>query len=309
MTLTIDQKYEYRDRILRGYVNFHDGKFVGRIIDLPTIKELSVDSFYKNKYEEGIRGGLLSDSEAIKLAVKNGQWQEDWDIGTLDKQIEMLKKDLQTKKFYVEATASIRKKIEEIQKERDELSAKHGAIMSKGTARYYANKSTAFHKVDMTIKIKYGTIDGEADYFLLYNILDTHSLSVKDIREIARSNAWMVLQNAAKNKMGKLFEDLKKLTFYQEQLVSWSNTYSYAYQHPDSPDQLVIDDDDLFDKWLEDIDKKERSKKIKAKGDYKELFIPSDRYGAAEIYSMNEQESRAEVQKNMQKVQSGSFVG
>ncbi len=311
MPLTLEQKYRYRDRILRGFLPFKEDKFVGRIVDLTTLKELGVESYYKAQYEKGLQNGLLSDSDAIKLAIRDGLWQEDWSIETLEKQVKFIKKELQSKQFFIDASASLKKQLEVLQKELDRLHVKHNAIMSKGTARFFANKSTAFYKVDMSIRLKSGHIDGESDYFALYGILENNTISITNIREIARSSCWTIIAAAAKNKMGPIFKDLRKLTFYQEQLVSWGGCYQYIYSHSERPDDFTISDDDLCDLWLSQMDKKENTKKIKpGKGEFSQIFVPSDAKGAKNVYDMNENESRAEVAKTFDRLQKeGTFVG
>lgn len=49
----------------------------------------------------------------------------------------------------------------------------------------------------------------------------------------------------------------------QVALAFWSNFYDNIYEHPERPEQKIIDNDDLLDKWVEDQAKKmeEMSKK------------------------------------------------
>ena len=70
-----------------------------------------------------------------------------------------------------------------------------------------------------------------------------------ELRELARTEPWRGYWGAS-NKQG-IFEGLP-INYNEDQrsLVLYSKMYDGAYEHPESPEDEVINDDDLFDGWM-----------------------------------------------------------
>lgn len=66
----------------------------------------------------------------------------------------------------------------------------------------------------------------------------------------------------------------------QVALVFWSNFYDNIFEHPERPEQKVIDNDDLLDRWVEQKGKEmeDRAKKNANK----------DKYGSSSAYDHDE---------------------
>lgn len=70
----------------------------------------------------------------------------------------------------------------------------------------------------------------------------------EDIRVVARSYEWMALKNA-----GFVFDVLSVNAI---ELINWGKRYDNIRQHPDCPEEEVLEDDDLLDGWTSYISNK-----------------------------------------------------
>lgn len=100
----------------------------------------------------------------------------------------------------------------------------------------------------------------------------------KSIRLIARSGYWRCKWMASKKNRGvkTLFDrEMYDLTLDQFRLVYWSQVYDSAFESMDAPSDKVIDDDALFDKWLEQQHQKREAERKKSEFDRK--FAKNDK--------------------------------
>jgi len=68
---------------------------------------------------------------------------------------------------------------------------------------------------------------------------------------------WRARWRASTKTSSPLFEGVTTdWNINQVALVFWSNFYDNIYEHPERPEQKIIDNDDLLDKWVEDQAKK-----------------------------------------------------
>lgn len=121
------------------------------------------------------------------------------------------------------------------------------------------------------------------------------------IRELARSEPWRSMWKAATN-VGHLFDKpMVELTDYQQGLLAWSSTYDNIYQHPECPDEEVINNDLLLDQWM--IDQQAKRKEGKASGNISnnerinnssEIGIVVDNDEDAEkVYNLNDEVTKS----------------
>jgi len=303
--MQLAERYRLIHRIEEGRVPFVTKKYEGYFRDPTGLEVANWEEQYRKDYDYAIREGLMSDNEAIQLAIKRGEWQEDWNIEALEKQIQILKKQIGDNPYKLDLQDRLKARIKEITDEKHKLQNIYNIIMSSGTARYYAFKSIVITKVTSLMSLSKGKAVSDNDYISLYNIIDKNEISTRELREIARTTPWMTRYRAARDHIGILFSDLTRLTFYQENLISWSQLYEYVYNHPEKPDSFIINDDDLLDRWLEEQDKKDKSKKFTTKSamdSHDMIFIPTDKKGAQKVYDMNPKDSRSKIRQQLQKV-------
>lgn len=81
--------------------------------------------------------------------------------------------------------------------------------------------------------------------------LNKHSINIKDIREIARSEPWFGLWEMQKHCGEQIFKASPiDLTDDQRTLIIWSSIYSSIREHPDNLQDNVVSDDDMIDGWM-----------------------------------------------------------
>jgi hypothetical protein len=93
-----------------------------------------------------------------------------------------------------------------------------------------------------------------------------------DIRMVARSGTWRSKWMGSKKNRGvkTLFDrEMYDLTVDQFRLVYWSQVYDSAFESMDSPSDEVVDDDNLFDRWLDDQHQKRKTERKKTAFDKK----------------------------------------
>lgn len=92
----------------------------------------------------------------------------------------------------------------------------------------------------------------ETNYLLdqAFEVYAKTRLSEAQVRELARSEPWRSLW-AAKKAEGSIFGlPSADLSDEQRGLISWSLVYDSIFEHPESPPQSVIEDDDMLDGWM-----------------------------------------------------------
>lgn len=121
-----------------------------------------------------------------------------------------------------------------------------------------------------------------------------NSLTEEDIREIAISNEWGTYSSLSKSPLRK---SPIQMTENQRRLLSWTNIYNNVRTHPEFPGQRVLTDNDAFDGWMIDLNRKENAKKTnktqfdKLKSNSRNVFMgQSNEQDASEIMSLNSQE-------------------
>ncbi len=106
------------------------------------------------------------------------------------------------------------------------------------------------------------------------------SITQSELRELARTEPWRGYWGAS-GKQG-IFEGLP-INYNEDQrgLVLYSKMYDGAYEHPECPEDDVIQDDDLFDGWM--IHQKKQKENTKTKKSI-ESSINEKQRNAEELY-------------------------
>jgi len=125
-------------------------------------------------------------------------------------------------------------------------------------------------------------------------------ISIAQYRQLARCDQWRLYWNIGKP--NPFNRRLINLTDEQQQLILYSRMYDQAYENPDCPPRTVIEDDDMFDGWLIDCQRKletERKqqqvkKHINPKHENaQEIFLMANsKKDVEEINSLNDMSSR-----------------
>ena len=121
-----------------------------------------------------------------------------------------------------------------------------------------------------------------ADYVL--SLYKDSALSIKDARELARTEPWKSLWVTNKPVGGSLFAntDTREMGEDQRNVILWSQMYDNIQESLDCPTDDVINDDDLLDGWF--IVQRKKREKEKNETDFEESTKSDKIKNAGEVY-------------------------
>lgn len=132
----------------------------------------------------------------------------------------------------------------------------------------------------------------------LISEINKYAITIEDIKAVAKSDHWKSYWNANKNQVftGSVVE----WTDDQRGLVNVSKMYDNVYEHPECPNDQVINDNDMLDGWM--IVQKRKNEKEKNKKTIDDLnpnlknaqevfLMASDKEEVQNILDLNSQES------------------
>ena len=255
------------------------------------------------KYSDWIREANMS-----RVMIKLGIWEKDTDktIQSLEKKIEdnklklyesikrpdvskLIRKTLASTRGTLNHFLGIKNNFRNNTLEGFAESAKSEYIICN---TLYENDKKIFETEDIYAK------RGQ-EYTTFNNLVQEvykRSVSVNDIRVLARSNIWKTYWNA--NKENVLSGPASDWTDDQRSLVNFSRMYDNVYENPDCPEDSVFEDDDLLDGWFIYQKKKRDREKKQAEFDKKNSKFDNKNKSnnAQEIFLMaNENQSAEEI--------------
>jgi hypothetical protein len=213
--------------------------------------------------------GLYGEAELLGLLLSQGLWgsRQQELLDQLPDQIDELKLQLYRAAFRSDDRESLRKhlavargRLTELLAERhalDHISCHGAAAMAR--ARYSLGASL--------YRPTTGTPVFQEDDFwdrpsvLLDNVMAFYAgarLEEPVYRELARTEPWRSLWATRKVESSLFGVAVCDHTEEQRSLVTWSQVYDNAHQHPECPADLVLEDDDLFDGWMVEQRRKRR---------------------------------------------------
>jgi hypothetical protein len=128
--------------------------------------------------------------------------------------------------------------------------------------------------------------------------ISKYFISIEEYKLIARSEYWKGIW--CSNKYNIFNKAACDLTDEQKSLINISIMYDRIFEHPDCPEEQVIEDDDMLDGWMiyqknkiEASKKENNSKNFTSKHEKaQEIFIVGDKEDIDSIYSMNSYENK-----------------
>jgi len=274
---------------------------------------LQADVLYFNRLSElNSSKAYLNNKDTDRLLISRGLWSKDKasELARLRKDLNNLNSRYPTLKFKkAEQTAIlvaidvVKKRISELESITDQL----WSATSEGTAdrikkRFIVANITSFsEKTNSTKNLL--SVPSFLDKLIVSYYRDK-GISQKDIRELARTDPWRTSWLLSKDTGTPLFSRITSdLTELQQQLVTWTRIYDFAYNSQSRPTEDIIDDDDKFDAWYkgecEKIDKENKnnylSSGVNNGNGGNETYVMADKEGAKEVYDINSYESRRRI--------------
>lgn len=267
------------------------------------------------KYSSWIR-----ESEMTRIMVQLGLWAQDSDktMTKLDNNIEecklklyenlkrpdvfkLTKKTLQSYRNQLNYLSQIKNNFRNNTLEGFAESAKSEYIICN---TLYANNKKIFKVSDINAKNTHN-----------YNLFNTliqevykDTISISDIRELSRTPQWKTYWCANKDRVFK--GNVTSWTDDQRTLVNYSKMYDNVYEHPDCPEDSVINDDDVLDGWfIFQKKKREReqkqsqfnstSKKNKLDNAQEIFLMPNENQTIEDIMDLNDPIAKARFKQKI----------
>jgi hypothetical protein len=266
-------------------------------------QNLLAEHIYQEQYEEAIEGDALSDQNLRSFLLKQGIWskEDDSTLKILDKNIETQKIALYENFIDDIAVKKIRELLDISRKEHNRLSVllhSYDYISATGIAQ------SAKHRYLLGCSVYYK--DGRPywedeeegwkapDIFFNKILLCVNKRRPTEpmVRELARNEPWKSVWNSQKYcGKGVLNVAAADLTIEQKSLIIWSSVYDSVREHPESPSDSIIDDDDALDGWM--LSKRKQSEQEKFKKSGKEMITNPRIKNSSEIFMMARNEEHA----------------
>lgn len=263
---------------------------------------------YNNTINDEKYNDWLREDNLERILISLGLWTMDTStiIKSLEKRIDDTKVALYNDRALKDKTKSNRKNLDNYHKQLGSILNKKTEIFSH-TLEGYASSLKNEYIICRTL-YKDGervfsddTKNNQNSYTLFNNIVNEvndHVIDTISFKKLARNNIWRMYWNCNKN---NIFPgSVSEWTFDQRTLVSISKMYDNVFEHPESPEDSVIEDDDMLDGWMILQRRKIESQKKQNKIDNlnpklqkaQEVFLMANNTEEAqEVLSMNTSES------------------
>ncbi len=267
-----------------------------------TLEERNMGQYiHKQATKEGRKSGVLTRKELTKDAITHGLWKRSYEAETKllreehNKLIDELHKEEKANKKRRSPTTKLTKLRKRFQYLTNTLltidsdythyidlpSIEHLAECARGN--YFLFCTTLSFPEMQPIWTTLDALEHETDTHLAGRLLHmyyTESLADESaIRTVARSGFWRCKWIGSKKNRGvkTLFnQEMYDLTLDQFRLVYWSQIYDSAYESMDTPSDDVIDNDKLFDRWLEEQHQKRKAEHKKSAFNKKVSHLTQD---------------------------------
>lgn len=271
----------------------------------------------EEKYEDWIR-----EENAKRFMIGLGLWDNKTDdvlIG-LEKSLDEIKLELYKAFLFPSKQPKLRKTIDQIRRNIAKIyMTKHEFLNH--TLEGYANNIKHEYIISKTLYKKNKLVfsnnpkNNKTSYTLFNNLIkeiDKYIVSTEKYKLLARSNVWKSYWNC--NKYNNLFnKPISDMTEEQRALINISRMYDNIYEHPECPDDKIIQDDDMLDGWMifqkkkRDKEKKQEvllgSSNNKMKNASEIFMLASQREEAEEILDLNSDENKSLIRGKMNYIQ------
>ena len=273
--------------------------------------------------------GLYNDKEIKEFLYENSIWSEEKenDLKQVQQDIEDYKVKLFQAAFKSEERKVLRKFLIMAKEKLSELLQQKNSynhLSCSGTAsmmriRYLVGKSL-YHE-DGTRVWENEDFWKNVEPLLeeVTTIFIDSRINEEEFREMARTEPWRSTWSCKKCEREVFGVPTVDLTEDQKSLVIWSSMYDNIYEHPNCPQQEIVDDDDLIDGWMI-VQRKERQKsqtklqvedlisndKIKNSGEV--FVIGQSKSDRERIDSLNDDNAKNIKRQRLKMIQEKGFI-
>lgn len=265
----------------------------------------------EEKYSEWIR-----EENVPRLLIGLGLWTKDTMtiISDLEKKIDNAKVDLYKTAILTDKQKPIRKRLSEYKNQFSMIMGQKIEMIG-NTLEGYGNAIKNEHIICHTLYknnkrvFKDVSSNDENSYTFFNNLvneINKYSISVENFKELARNQIWKSYWTC--NKENPFNCSISELTDDQKTLINISRMYDSVYDHPESPTEKVIEDDDMLDGWMILQKRKADQSKSQQKFDNlnpklknaQEVFIMTNgKESYEEVMSLNSEESKHKLKEKV----------
>lgn len=279
------------------------------------------EMLYDNIINEEKFHSWIREDKLLETMISLGLWHPNTDntISQLEKKIENLKVELYQNRLIIKQKNSIQKKIDMAYREIDNISSIKNNFYTNTLEGYAGSIKNEFiicstlYKNNKKVFSNNSNIRGSVSYTQFNNIvteINKHILSIKNYKAIARSQLWKSYWNSS-DKNSMFCQYTIDLTDEQRSLLNISKMYDSIYEHPECPEDSVIEDDDMLDGWMilqrRESQKNKKQQSISNNNKIKnasEVFVMTDsKEDAKNVFDLNTDEGRFLFKEKM------SYIG
>ena len=309
-------------RILSGHTIFFVNSNKYKLLAPDNHIKYEASLLYENilneeKYHEWLRADNITN-----IMISLGVWTfgTDKQIKDLETKIDDLKVDLFNSSMNIKQQQHIRNRLKSTKYQLGKiLQIKNNFITN--TLEGYANSlkneyiicNTLYDNNDKLIFNYDNQKSNSASYSYFNSIIteiDGMVITTEQFKKLARHTIWRSYWNV--NKSHSLFDkNIKDWTDEQRALVNISKMYDNIYEHPECPNDSIIDDDDMLDGWMiiqkRKAEKDRKQKTFDAQNPHLtksgEVFLfAKEDSEVKDILSLNSDESRKDLQSKLETI-------
>lgn len=306
------------NRIIQGRLRIRLGDLV-LFVHEPD-RDILEESYeiYQQAYDQAYYSGVYIQDEILELLLKNNMWSplDDREADDLEKKLDNLKVEAFKSFVHKKKLAAIKRQIRNTQRKIVKFRSKKHQL-DHVTCQGVAHFTRKCWIIRNTTKLSNGELFDfdKISISAFLDIVSEHSIDISDVRKISRTSPFRTMWLASK-KAGNLFgKQSSLLDSNQMSLVSFCQMYDNVYEHPESPSEKIINDDDCLDGWFivqhrkyekdkkkSEVDAMLSNEKIANSG---EIFLMAkNQEDVNNIYDLNDPVSRNTIKSRETQLQS-----
>ncbi len=234
--------------------------------------------------------GVLTDEEMLQIMIDNNLWTmtEEAELNSVPTRLDALKVEM-----YQRHVAFQSRRVDQARRMASRLRKRQRELAMRRHAYDFYTRTGLARTVQMqyliartTTDANHQPVDVEANHdWLARTLCEIYSGSRPDemqLRILAQYPVWRMIWSSGRQE-GRVFGVPSTwLTQEQQNLIAWSKLYDNINEHPEPPDNEVVEDIDLLDGWIIlEQKKRENEQRERAGG-------PDKKPGAQEMYVVAE---------------------
>ncbi len=295
---------EYLISRIRSGINVIRKRGLTLFVYAPTFKQsLESNLIFQDAYQKADDEGLMDQEEMLHWMIDQGLWKEED-----DKQIEGIKKDIETlrvkmfeNRHKTDIRESARRYLRAAEKAMSKKLAQKNAFAENTCEGVAKMEQYRWLIKNCTFRdgYPYDFEEVSLDEAVAFN--QSNFLPESEIRELARSEPWRSTWSVREHGFSLFDNEDRDLTIDQKNLAIWSVMYDNINESPDSPDDSVIEDDDVLDGWF--IVQRRKREQEKKKNAFESGQANPKIAGAGEVFMMAGNKEDAESIESMNSIQ------